>query len=148
MTRLSPHFTLEEFLISDTAEAHGIANTPTPAHLTNLHITADGFEDARAVLGGRAIVITSGYRSAQVNALVGGVPKSDHTEGWAGDFRVAGLTPLQAGRILERSAMRFDQLILETSRQILHLSFNPRMRRQVLTQRAGAGTAFETGLVA
>lgn len=148
MTKLTAHFSLEEFTISETAEAHGIDNDPTPEHLANLQITAEGFEWARRILGNRAIVFTSGYRNKRVNALVGGVPKSDHTEGWAGDFRVAGLTPIQAGRILAASDLKFDQLILETSRGILHMSFNPRMRRQVLTQRHGAGTAFEQGLVA
>lgn len=147
MTRLSPHFSLEEFTASDTADRIGDSNTPPPAHLANLKVTAAGFEQARTILGGRAIVITSGYRNPRVNRAVGGVPNSDHALGFAGDFRVAGLTPLQAGRILAASDLDFDQLILESSRGILHLSFHPRMRRQVLTQAGGPGSPVQTGLV-
>lgn len=143
--KLTKNFSLEEFTISETADRHGIENTPTAQHLANLTVTADGFQAARDILK-RAMVITSGYRNPQVNKLVGGVPNSDHALGWAGDFHVAGLTPLAAGRILAASDLRFDQLILETSRGILHLSFHPRMRRQILTQRGGAGTPFEAGL--
>lgn len=146
--KLTPHFSLEEFTASDTADAHGIDNTPTPEHMTNIQLTAEGLEVVRKILGDRAIVITSGYRNPHVNALVGGVPDSDHALGWAADFQTAGLTPLQAGRILEASSLKFDQLILETSRKILHISFSPRMRRQVMTQPHGPGTPFVPGLVA
>ncbi len=101
-------------------------------------------------MGNRSIVITSGYRNAIVNKAVGGVSKSAHTEGYAGDFHVAGLTPLGAARILQQ-AMRdghiaFDQLILETNRNVVHLSFAPRLRREVLTQAGGPGTPFINGL--
>jgi len=146
MIRLSPHFTLDEFTVSNTAAQHGILNTPTEEHLKNLIVTAAGFEEARSILG-RAIVITSGYRNPQVNKLVGGVANSDHAKGFAGDFHVAGYTPFAAGRILATTLdFKFDQLIYEKSRGILHLSFAPRMRRQVLTQRGGPGTPVEVGI--
>lgn len=144
--KLTANFSLEEFTASNAAEEAGIANDPTPAHLANLRITASGLQRARAILGNRAIVITSGYRNPRVNALVGGVANSDHAQGWAADFHVAGLTPLAAGRLLAASDLKFDQLIYEKSRGILHLSFAPRMRRQVLTQRGGPGTPVENGL--
>lgn len=143
--QLSPHFSLREFIASDAADAMGNDNQPTAEHLANLRITAQGMEEVRALLNA-AIVITSGYRNPAVNAHVGGVPNSDHALGWAADFHAAGYAPLQAGRLIVASPIKFDQAILETSRNILHISFNPRMRRQVLTQRKGPGTAFELGL--
>ncbi len=148
--QLSQHFSLREFIVSDAAEAIGDDNLPTPAHLENLRRTAAGFEAVRSILGDRVIVITSGYRNPRVNRAVKGTPTSAHPLGFAGDFRVAELTPLMCARRLE-AAMRegrlqFDQLILETSRAIVHLSFDPRNRCQVKTQAAGAGTLIVKGL--
>ena len=39
------------------------------------------------------------------------------------------------------------KLILETSRKVVQISFDPRMRGQVMTQRLGPGTPFEKGVV-
>ena len=148
--QLSPNFTLAEFIVSETADALGDDNMPTPRHLENLRHTAAGFEVARRILGDRVIVITSGYRNPRVNKAVKGTPTSAHPLGFAGDFRVAELTPVACARRLEAAMhagqIRFDQLILETSRAIVHLSFDPRNRCQVKTQAAGAGTLIVNGL--
>ena len=148
--QLSPNFSLAEFTVSDTAERIGDANLPTPAHLANLKVTAVGFEAARHILGDCAIVLTSGYRNARVNRAVKGVKTSAHTLGFAGDFHAAGIPPLSVARQLA-AAMRagrikFDQLILESSRNICHLSFDPRLRCEVKTQAAAAGTSVVFGL--
>lgn len=42
--------------------------------------------------------------------------------------------------------LKFDQLILEISRNIVHLSFDPRLRGQVRTQAKGPGTEIVVGL--
>lgn len=148
--KLSEHFTLAEFTISDAAEAIGDANAPLPEHLANLKVTAAGFEKVRTILGDRAIVLTSGYRNPRVNKKVGGVKTSAHALGLAGDFRVAELPPLTCARRLEQAMrdgmIKFDQLIHETSRGIVHLSFDPRLRCQVLTQASGPGTTIVNGL--
>ena len=150
MTKLTPHFSLEEFLVSDKAEELGDPNTPTEQHLKNLQRTAEGLELVRSILGDCAIVITSGYRNPRVNAAVGGVKNSAHALGLAGDFRAAGFSALAAARRIRDAAQRgeitFDQLIHETSRRIVHISFDPRLRRQVLTQAGGPGTATTNGL--
>lgn len=147
MPKLTPHFTLEELTDSDTARAHGIANTPTAEHRANLVVTALGMEQVRSILGGVAIEVTSGYRNPQVNALAGGVPNSDHALGFACDFRRAGMSAFDAATKLADSTLVYDQLILETSRRIVHVSFNPRLRMQRLTQKGGAGTPFLPGIV-
>lgn len=148
--QLSANFSLKEFTVSETAEAIGDPNQPTPRHLEHLRITAAGFEQARSILGDCAIVITSGYRNPRVNKAVGGTPTSAHPQGYAGDFRAAGLTPLSVAKQLEAAMkagrIKFDQLILESSRKIVHLSFDPRLRCQVKTQAAGAGTKIVNGL--
>lgn len=145
--RLSPNFALAEFIASEQARKMGDPNQPTPAHLANLKVTAAAMEEVREICGGRAITIHSGYRNPAVNRAVGGVTNSDHALGLAADFTVAGLTPIAAGRLIRDSKLVFDQLILESGRGVLHIGFNPRNRRMVLTQKGGPRTPVQTGLV-
>ena len=145
--QLSPHFHLDEFTRSSTAQSLGDPNRPTRAHLANLQRLAAGMEKVRAICGGRPIRITSGYRNPRVNRAVGGVPTSAHAKGDAADFEVEGLSPMAAARLVRDSDLVFDQLILETGRGVVHISFDPRERRQVLTQKGGPGTPVQTGLI-
>lgn len=144
--QLTEHFTLQEFLRSDAAEKLGNDNAPTPEHLENLKQTAEGMELVRDACGSAAITVTSGYRNPAVNASVGGVPNSDHALGWACDFQVHQLAPVVVVKLIIAADIEFDQLIHETSRNILHLSFNPRTRHEVMTQAAGPGTPFTEGI--
>jgi putative chitinase len=138
--QLSEHFSLEEFIRSDKAKELKNDNKPTPQHLEHLKVTAAGFEKVRALLGGQALKITSGYRNPVVNKAVGGTPTSAHPMGYAGDFRHPELTPLECARKLRDSELIFDQLILETSRKIVHISFDPKARRMVGEQKKGPNT--------
>jgi zinc D-Ala-D-Ala carboxypeptidase len=145
--RISDNFFLDEFLVSDKADQFGIPNTPEPEHLKSIMtLLVPGLEAARTILENRAIVITSAYRNPRVNKLVGGTPTSAHPRGFAADIRVSGLTHFQVARLLAASRIRFDQLILEISRNIVHLSFDPRLRMQVKTQARGPGTEIVDGL--
>lgn len=132
--RLSAHFTLDELTASQTAARKGIDNTPSASILSQLTLTADRMEKVRAVLGNRAISVSSGYRSPALNKAVGGVPTSHHCFGYAVDFRVAGLSIAEVNRIIAASDIPFDQLIDEYSRWT-HISFAPTMRRQVFNKR-------------
>ena len=154
MGDLTANFSLDEFLVSETADRHGIKNTPTAAALARIKaVTAPGMQIIRDLVG-RAIVMTNAYRNPQVNALVGGVPTSAHPKGYATDSRAAGLSAFGYASLI-RDAMRpsgplhgkIDQLILESSRNIVHVSFDPKARGQVLTQKAGPGTPSLNGLV-
>ena len=136
--RLSQYFTLEELTRSSSAERLGLSNAPTVGHTSNLRQLALALEAARAALGHRPLRITSGYRSAAVNRAVGGVRNSDHALGWAADFHVEGLSDLDAATTLAASDLPLDQLILEPGRCV-HLSVNPRLRGQRLTQRVLGG---------
>ena len=142
--RLTPHFLLEEFTLSSTALAHGIDNTPTPQHMKNLRVLAEGMEEVRALFNA-VITITSGYRNPRVNKLVGGTPTSAHAIGFAADFHVDGLTDLQAARRIRDSEVEFDQLIYEKNRCV-HISFDPQLRRKVQRQPGGPGTRVFNGL--
>lgn len=144
-TPLTEHFTLEELIRSDKARELGDANTPTAAHRRNLQRLAEGLEAARAILG-RSMHVTSGYRNPRVNAAVGGVRNSAHALGLAADFMTPGAPVVDAARKLAASDLVFDQLIYEASRHVVHLSFDPRGRRQVLTQAKGPGTPVTVGI--
>ena len=87
-TQLTPHFSLEEMLHSDTANAQGIDNSPDfeiVARLTQLVLC---LERVRSLCGGFPVYVSSGYRCTQLNAAVGGVPDSAHLYGCAADFTI------------------------------------------------------------
>src|SRR5262245_15071723 len=95
-TMLTPHFTLEEFIVSQTAARLGLPNMPTGQERTNIQRTAEIMEKVRTILGDRPLLISSGYRSPQVNKAVGGSSTSAHMSGLAVDFTVPGFgTPIE-----------------------------------------------------
>ena len=153
MGDLTTNFSMREFLVSDTADRKGISNQPTATHRQRIEeVTAPSIQKVRDFLN-CSIVITSAYRSPAVNKAVGGVPNGDHPEGWAVDCHAAGLSAFAFAKKVEAEMKKggafhgmIDQLIYETSRNIVHLSFAPRRRAEVLTQRKGAGTSFEVGI--
>jgi len=59
-------------------------------------------EELRAVLGGKSIYITSGYRTPAHNARVGGALKSQHLCGRAADIQVAGVSPRAVAEAAKR----------------------------------------------
>lgn len=138
ITWLSPHFTLAELTLSQTAERLGLDNTPPPEVMEALRRTCLGLEAVRVRLGGAPILISSGYRSPAVNQAVGGSPNSQHTRGEAVDFTAPGFGgPRQVVDALADSEVPYDQLILEFGRWV-HISFSARPRHMALViDRAG-----------
>lgn len=114
---LSPHFSLSEFTVSETAARRGLNNQPaTQQHYDNLKRTAETMEKVRTILGNKPIIVTSGYRSPEVNTAVGGASSSAHCSGLACDFSCPGAgTPLDICRVLEphMAELGIDQLIWE-----------------------------------
>ncbi|HGA2317402.1 TPA: D-Ala-D-Ala carboxypeptidase family metallohydrolase [Pseudomonas putida] len=135
---LTPHFTLNEMTASQTAAREGMDNTPSPEVVSNLRLLCEVLEQVRTLFG-CPIIISSGYRSAAVNARVGGAQKSQHTSGLAADFTVPGVHNRDVVRRLSESGVAFDQLILEFDSWV-HLSVcATEPRREVLTIRKGTG---------
>lgn len=133
--KLSPHFTLEEFTISDTGARFGIDNTPSPTIIRNLRGTATFLEDIRLRLRGLPIHISSGYRCDSLNTLVGGSPNSAHIQGCAADFIAPAYgDPLAVCKSLHATIADFpiDQLIWEFS--WVHVAFSATPRRQLLVR--------------
>ena len=135
--QLSPHFSLSEFTISQTASRLGVDNTPDETVIARLKQTAEGMEEVRELLGGKPILISSGYRSLPVNRALGSSDTSAHVKGYAVDFICPAFgTPLAICKALAKAkGFEFDQLIEEGT--WVHISFDPRMRGQVLTMRDG-----------
>ena len=132
--QLTTHFTLSEFIRSETAQAKGIDNTPSLEAVSNLQYLCQQVLEPLRVWLGKPIVINSGYRSSQLNQLVGGVSNSQHLTGEAADIRLPDKATgqLYAEFILEHC--RFDQLLFEQNSKgtcWLHVSCCRKGNRQM-----------------
>ena len=118
---MTPHFTLAEFTRSDTARRHRVDNTLPADLMPNALQTLQMLERIRAYLSQQAggevpIIITSGYRSPAVNALVGSGKTSDHLQACAVDWRAPSFgTAFEVARALapQVGALGIGQLIHE-----------------------------------
>jgi len=143
--KLSPHFTLDEFTVSQTATRLHINNTPPPAYVPCLIELCDALlEPIREHFG--VVHISSGFRSRSLNAAIGGSNSSQHSKGEAADIIIYGKTPLEVCRWVEQSGLPFDQLIEEGG--WTHISYSPKLRRQALTAHfeTGMGATYTVGL--
>ena len=110
---LSPNFTLEELTRSEAAARNGWDNTPNESEIENLKRLAALLQDVKAAVGGKPVIINSGFRSKQVNDAVGSNDRSQHRLGCAADLRVPGMTPRQVVEACIEAQVPFDQIILE-----------------------------------
>jgi hypothetical protein len=126
MANLTPHFTLEELTHTDHRT---LDNEPTEHEkciiggkevlvnaVANLPRLADFLEQLKVLLGGKPIMINSGFRSEAVNNAVGSSNKSDHRRGCAADIRVPGMTPDEVTKAIIASKLPFQQVIREFDR--------------------------------
>jgi zinc D-Ala-D-Ala carboxypeptidase len=61
---------------------------------------------------GKPMVISSGYRSEKLNALINGSAKSQHCKGEAADFEIGGIDNRELAKWIHANCA-YDQLILE-----------------------------------
>ena len=117
-TRLSKHFTLEEFVNTQKYPC----NKPTLQHVVNMVYGCQMLlEPARQVVG--PILINSGFRNEDVNRHVGGAKNSQHLLGQAADIRPC--DPQQFQRLVDflKAHELTDQLL--TGNGWLHISWSP-----------------------
>jgi zinc D-Ala-D-Ala carboxypeptidase len=153
MMRLSEHFSLAEATASQTATRLGINNDPPPAILDNMQRAAKNMEHVRALLG-CPILVSSWYRCLRLNRAVGSGDTSAHVQGWAIDFIAPRFgTPRDIALAVVKSGIAFDQLILEgvtkekPNGAWVHISFDPKTRKQTLTMKTVNGRAtYEAGI--
>src|SRR5712671_4447803 len=125
---LSENFTLEQLTASETAIRKGIANEPTPEQIANLTDLAAVLERVHELVG--PLHINSAFRSAKLNAAIGGSPTSAHLDGYAADIVSPAFgSPLEVCQAIKSSGIPYDQLIQEGN--WTHISIAPSMRQEV-----------------
>ena len=152
---LSEHFTLGEVTKTSVKTADGRSatqgdallakNIPSRVAIENLkNLCENWLEDLRyshnTLYGEKdePIIITSGYRSAEVNKAVGGSPTSNHLTGCAVDIRCAGIEQaLRYANILldiaDGTKRDYDELFIERSKQgryWIHFAVRPKGNRR------------------
>jgi len=85
--KLSEHFTLEELTSSATARRYNIPNNPTPEVVEKLRSLCLKVLEPLRQRYGKPVIVSSGYRSVNLNIKVGGVSTSQHIYGEAADIR-------------------------------------------------------------
>lgn len=109
--KLSRNFSLQELTKSETAIRKGIDNTPDDVIISNLTTLCNMvLQKVRDCHG--SVIITSAYRSSELNKAIGGSTTSDHCKGCAADFEVPGLDNKELARWIIDN-LTFKQLILE-----------------------------------
>ena len=128
--KLSEHFTLGELIKTKT----GIDNVPNEEQVNNLRRLCKWLEQLRRRWnnlygeGDDPIVINSGFRSPEVNRVVGGATLSNHLTGCAVDIRCIGIEQAlrYAAILLDISDLNnenFDELLIEQKAHVIWIHF-------------------------
>lgn len=127
--KLSPNFTLDEMLDSQTAVRKGFTEQFTPdqeviANLTALCINV--LQPIRNLLPDGYIRVSSGYRCERLNATVGGKPNSQHLDGEAADIQYINkegkMDNMRIIMVTLGSKIPYDQLLDEYGLAWVHIS--------------------------
>lgn len=131
MGTISANFSFSEFEKSETAERYGICNVITDFDVRNaiVALVREVLQPLRTRWG-KPLKVNSGYRSQQLNMMVGGSPSSQHKKGEAAD--IATDYPLKLAQMAKDMNLPYDQMILYPN--FLHLShkLHGEQRRQIL----------------
>ena len=124
------HFRIEEFEASPTAKTMGIDNTmPTEARRAVERLVEAVLDPLREKFA-MPIYVNSGYRSAALNAAVGGVANSQHLRGEAADI-TSGTREgnMRLWRLLRKMRLPVDQAINEHNYAWIHVSHRAQHNR-------------------
>jgi zinc D-Ala-D-Ala carboxypeptidase len=137
--QLSKNLTLAEVTRSESAKRKGISNQPTLVHLENFKkLAVNIFQPIRDYFN-VPIHISSGYRSKDLNSIIGGSSTSQHCKGEAIDIDMDG-TSITNAQIFNfiKDNLNFDQLIWEfgtdKNPDWVHVSYKSteKQRKQIL----------------
>jgi hypothetical protein len=139
--KLSEHLDLSEVIRSESAKRKGISNMPTSEHIENFKLLAEKvFQPIREHFR-CPIHISSGYRSKELNAAIGGSLTSQHCSGEAIDIDMDGTPNGVTNRMVFdyiKDNLEFDQLIYEfgdkQNPDWVHVSYEStgKQRKQIL----------------
>jgi len=138
--KLSNNLSLSEVTRSESAKRAGISNMPTAEHIENFKVLAEKvFQPIREHFG-VPIHISSGYRSKELNAKIGGSATSQHCKGEAIDIDMDGsgdgVSNADVFNFIKDN-LEFDQMIWEfgtdKNPDWVHVSFSKtKNRKQIL----------------
>jgi hypothetical protein len=139
--KLSENLSLSEVIRSESAKRKGVSNMPNEEHIANLKVLAEKvFQPIRENFR-VPILISSGYRSKELNAAIGGSLTSQHCSGEAIDIDMDGtphgVTNADVFNFI-KDKLDFCQLIWEfgtaTNPDWVHVSYKVKggNRKQVL----------------
>ena len=139
MERISKYVTYAEVTKSNQATALKLANIPNATQLNNLRLVCTNVFDKVREHFGKPIGISSGFRSVELNAKIGGSKTSQHCEGKALDIDgdiFGGINNKLLFLYIKENCI-FDQLIWEFGSENapdwVHVSYNEgKNRGQVL----------------
>lgn len=124
---LGQYFSLNEL----TRTSQGTPNTPSASDLEHLRALVVKVLDPIRIKLGRAVTVTSGYRSDATNDAVGGSSSSQHRSGEAADIKTSGMSSRQFARwILDNANVPFDQLIWYDVDSHVHISYSSTRTKQ------------------
>ena len=123
--KISDNFTFEEMINSPTAKKNGINNTPDEKSKANIIRLVKEVLQPLRVAYNKPIIVTSGFRCAELNKLVGGKSNSQHLRGQAADIVPKDIDDLDILFELCKNLPSFDQLLYEKSKnkKWIHISY-------------------------
>lgn len=119
--RLTVNFSLSEFLTTSRAEwAEEQERIPYECAQNLRSLCKEVLQPLRTAWG-QPLVVSSGYRCAGLNAVVGGASTSQHLEGKAAD--IVASNPYALAALAKSLGLPYDQMGLYGT--FVHLSYDP-----------------------
>ncbi|MGL5797776.1 MAG: D-Ala-D-Ala carboxypeptidase family metallohydrolase [Cetobacterium sp.] len=119
--KISKHFKFKDATKSNTAQKYRIKNLPKSSNKNNIIYTAKRMDKVKEVLK-KDIIVTSWYRTPLLNKKVHGAKNSQHTTGFAVDFKINGAAKNIKTK-LAKANISYDQLIYYPKQNRVHISF-------------------------
>ena len=110
--KLTENLSLAELVKSQVAERKGINNNPSSDQISNLKKLAESVLQPLRNHYESPVIITSGYRSAELCIDIGSSIHSQHCKGQAADLEIIGISNHDVFKWIKHN-LDYDQLILE-----------------------------------
>ncbi len=138
---ISKDFSYKEFEASETADRYGITNVITSFEVRDAvkALVLEVLQPLRDAWR-KPMRVNSGYRCPKLNALVSGVPTSQHVKGEAADIGTGDQTEsFRLARLAKTLGLPYDQMILYPT--FVHFShrLHGAQRRQILYHKSYKG---------
>lgn len=110
--KLTENFNLNELTKSQVANRKGIPNNPSPDQIKALQKLAESVLQPLRNHYESPVIITSGFRCAELCIAIGSSMDSQHAKGQAADLEIIGHSNYDVALWIKNN-LDFDQLILE-----------------------------------